>query len=147
MYVIKKSCRGPLLIQIQDLLEAKRNLIHKQLDSILSVQYNSEDCSCGFKSKSAYSYLGQLSGEGLLPSLYLDLETALNRVKKAEQMGPPNEVEDSTACENYRWHTPAYSRETVLKNLQGLKDGKGLCLNCISGGSRVYSETPCSIKH
>ena len=132
---------------MKDLLEAKRDSIHKQLGDILSVKYESGDCSCGFKSKSAYSYLGKLCGEGLLPSLYLDRETALNRIKKAEQMGGPVEVEDCTSCENYRWHRPAYSREMTLKDLQGLKDGKGLCLHCMSGGSRVYTEKPCTIEH
>ena len=87
---------------MKDLLEAKRDSIRKQLGSILSVKYDSEDCSCGFRSRSAYSYLGQLSGEGLLSSPYLDHETALNCIKKAEQMGPLSVVEDSTTCENYR---------------------------------------------
>ncbi|KFY69206.1 hypothetical protein V496_00437 [Pseudogymnoascus sp. VKM F-4515 (FW-2607)] len=101
------------------LLEVRRDSIHKQLGDILSV-----------------------NGKGLLPAPYLDRETALNRIKKVEQMGAPVEVEDSTACKNYRWHSPAYSQETTLNDLQGLKDGKGLCLNCISGGSPVYSERP-----
>jgi hypothetical protein len=130
-----------------DLLEAKRDSIRKQLGYILSVKYELKDCSCGFKSRSAYSYLGQLSGEGLLLSPYLNHETALNCIKKAEQMGPPSVVEDCKTCEDYRWHRPACSRESTLKDLQELKEGKGLCLNCISGGWRVYSETPCSIKH
>lgn len=136
-----------MLIQIQDLLEARRGSLHTQLDGILSVDYESDDCSCGFKSKSAYSYLGKLNGKGLLPSRYRDRETALNRIKKAEQMGPPSKDEGSKGCENYRWHRQAYSQESMLADLQRLKDGKGLCLHCISGGSRVYSEKPCSIKH
>ncbi|KAH6705296.1 hypothetical protein DL95DRAFT_521581 [Leptodontidium sp. 2 PMI_412] len=129
------------------LLEANRNSIYKQLGYILSVKHEFEDCSCGFKGRSTYSYLGQLSREGLLPSLNPSHDTALNWIKKAEQMGPPSVVEQSKTCEDYRWHRPACSRESMLKDLQGLKDRKGLYLNCISGGRRVYSETPCSIKH
>lgn len=125
----------------------KRNSIYKQLDYVLTVKYGFQDCSCGFKSRSAYSYLGQLSGEGLLPSPYVNRETVLNCIKKAEQMGPPSVVEDCKTCENYRWHRPACSRESMLKDLQGLKHGRGLCLNCMSGESPVYSEAPCSIKH
>lgn len=130
-----------------DLLEAKRDSIHKQLGYILSVKYAFEDCSCGFQSRSAYSYLCQLSGEGLRPTPSLNHKTALNCIKKAEQMGPPNVVEDCKTCEDYRLHRPACSRELMLKDLQALKDGNGLCLNCISRGSRIYSETPCGIKH
>lgn len=130
-----------------DLLEAKRVSIHKQLDYILLVKQDSEDCSCGFRSKSAYSYLRQLSGEGLLPSSPPNPKTALNRIKKAEQMGPPNVVEDCKTCEDYRWHGPACPRELMLKELQSLKDDSGLCLNCTSGGNRIYREMPCSIKH
>jgi hypothetical protein len=71
-------CRSVLLIKITDLLEVKRNSIYKQLDYVLTVKYKFKDCSCGFQSRSAYSYLGQLSGEGLLPSPYLNRETPLN---------------------------------------------------------------------
>lgn len=140
------ACSSLSLIQIQDLLEAKRGSIHAQLDGILSVEYE-PDCSCDFKGRSAYSYLGQLSKKGLLPSPYLDRETALNRIKKAEQMGPPSEIKTNTACENYRWHRSSYSQQSMLTGLEKLKDGKGLCLHCISRGNPVYSEKPCSIEH
>jgi hypothetical protein len=140
-------CISALLIKKTDLLEVKRNSIYKQLDYVLTVKHELKDCSCGFKSRSVYSYLGQLSGEGLLPSPYVNRGTALDCIKKAEQMGPPSVVEDCKTCENYRWHRPACSRESMLKDLQGLKDGKGFCLNCMSGESPIYSEAPCSIKH
>ena len=80
------------------------------------------------------SYLFQLRSENLSP--YLDNRTALNCIKEAEQMGPPSDDEDCKTYENYRWHKPACSRESVLDGLQGLKDSKGRCLDCISVGSR-----------
>lgn len=51
-----------------DLLEARRNSIHKQLGYILAVSYELEDCPSAFESRSAYSYLGQLSRENKIPT-------------------------------------------------------------------------------
>ncbi|KFY38438.1 hypothetical protein V495_06586 [Pseudogymnoascus sp. VKM F-4514 (FW-929)] len=62
---------------------------------ILAVNDKDDDCSCSYKAKSTYSYLRQLNKEGLLPSLYDKRDTAVNRIKKAERMGPQNEVESS----------------------------------------------------
>ncbi|KFX99975.1 hypothetical protein V490_01553 [Pseudogymnoascus sp. VKM F-3557] len=127
------------------LLNEKRDSIRKQLGVILSVKDEYDDCSCNYKA--TYSYLRQLGKEGLLPSLYPDHEPVLKRIKKAEQMGPQSDVEGSVSCENYRWHRPAHSREIMLKDLQELKDSKGLCLYCLAAPSRVYGESQCSFEH
>jgi len=136
-----------LLIYTIDMLEEKRSSINKQLDWILSIRYNYEDCSCGFSGKTTYSYLSLLDREKLLPSLYPTHRTIGDRIKTAEQMGLPSPVESNKDCENYRRHRESYSKEWTLKALQELKNGKGICIDCIFNSGGNDGATLCRIKH